>query len=511
MEEEVGGGDERAAEEEVGGGDFVGVVEAAESGEPRGQEEREERGEDGFDAVDETGFGGADFGLVGVHEDEPADGAEDGEKRGEEEPGVGSPRNKQRGGVRRGEKGHRERGEAFDGEHESGDGEDAVGGKFAAIEPEDLAHEEDGADEGFEFAAAEMEVAPVELGEHGDAGEDEEAAEPDDRGWAAARAEGEPHGNHDRVELREKGGGGGGGELKAVGLEDHAADGEETEAEGLFEFEPGERAERGEAEGEKDERAEQVAWGKGAGGDEPGAAFGEKVKMDAADGLDEGETQAPEQSREDEHEQGSRVCGGAGGGRGGHDGRATKVGARVASWRCERLARWGHRASISELLALVEVAVEGGGELGEADRLGEVIVGAGGEGAGALVFAGVGGEGDDPEVAFFGTGVAGADLGDRGEAIELGHVEVHEHEVGCVAREPVEGDAAVFGGGPAAAEVGDDFLDEALVDGVVFDDEDVEVVAGRFALGNDGARRGGWESGGSGGFGGGVSRLRSMS
>ena len=117
-----------------------------------------------------------------------------------------------------------------------------------------------------------------------------------------------------------------------------------------------------------------------------------------------------------------------------------------------------------------------------------------------MVFAGVGGEGDDPEVALVGAGVARANFRDGGEAVQLGHVEIHEHEVGVVARKPVEGDATVFGGGPAATEVGDDFLDEALVDGVVFDDEHVEVVALDFTFrGGRWAGRGGREGGSCGG------------
>lgn len=259
MEEEVGGGDEGSAEEEVGGGDFIGVVEAAERGEPGGEEEGEEGGEDRFDAIDEAGFGGADSWLVSVHDDERAERAEDGEEDREEEPRAGGPGNEHGGHIRCGESGERERSDGFDGEHDRGDGKNARGGEFTAIEPEDLAHEEDGADQGLEFAAAEVEIAPVELGEGGDAGEDEERAKPDDRSGAAFGAEREPCRDHDRVELSEKGGGGGGGELKAVGLEGHAADGEKTEPEALLEFETSDGFEGGKTEQRENQCAEGVA------------------------------------------------------------------------------------------------------------------------------------------------------------------------------------------------------------------------------------------------------------
>src|SRR5688572_27059076 len=86
-----------------------------------------------------------------------------------------------------------------------------------------------------------------------------------------------------------------------------------------------------------------------------------------------------------------------------------------------------------------EVTVEGGGEFGEVHGLREVVLGAGGESAFLLFAARIGGERDDPYVAGGGPGFARADFSDGGEAVDFGHVEIHQHDVGNRTLEFVEG------------------------------------------------------------------------
>jgi len=98
-----------------------------------------------------------------------------------------------------------------------------------------------------------------------------------------------------------------------------------------------------------------------------------------------------------------------------------------------------------------------------------VVVHAGGEAALAGVEDGVGGEGDDVGL---GAGVFLADAAGGFEAVHFGHVAIHEDDVEGGLLEGFEGFEAV---GDAVGFV-PEFLEEkggdALVDGVVFDDED---------------------------------------
>src|SRR5687768_18091440 len=67
LEKNVGEDDDCAADEEVECEAFIWVIDCGEAGDISRQEESEEAGEDGFDSVEEAGFGGGDVRLPAVH------------------------------------------------------------------------------------------------------------------------------------------------------------------------------------------------------------------------------------------------------------------------------------------------------------------------------------------------------------------------------------------------------------------------------------------------------------
>ncbi len=141
------------------------------------------------------------------------------------------------------------------------------------------------------------------------------------------------------------------------------------------------------------------------------------------------------------------------------------------------LVTTGWRVLTKRELALVgggrgELALDAGGDVAEFDRLGDVVVHAGGEAGVAIALEGVGGEGDDAGLAL--GGEVGADLAGGLEAVHLGHLEVHENEVVGAAFEGAEGFEAVGDSVGAVAEAFEEAEGDLLVNEVVFDDEDGE-------------------------------------
>ena len=74
--------------------------------------------------------------------------------------------------------------------------------------------------------------------------------------------------------------------------------------------------------------------------------------------------------------------------------------------------------------------------LGAVERLGEKVLGAGGQRAFLCVGAEIGGEHDHRQEHAFGE--RGAECGEHGDAIEMGHVEVEEEQVGLELQAPLD-------------------------------------------------------------------------
>lgn len=142
-------------------------------------------------------------------------------------------------------------------------------------------------------------------------------------------------------------------------------------------------------------------------------------------------------------------------------------------------------------------AAEGLGDDGGADGFAGVVVHAGFEALLAVAFEGVGGHGDDPGAAL--DGVLGAEAAGAFEAVHDGHLHVEEDYVVGVAGDGGEGFGAVEGVGGGVAEFLEEEAGDALVYGVVLDEEEAEGVA----EGVGGVEGGGGLGGGRGGRGGG--------
>ena len=114
-------------------------------------------------------------------------------------------------------------------------------------------------------------------------------------------------------------------------------------------------------------------------------------------------------------------------------------------------------------------AAERVGEVAQLDRLGQVAVHAGFEAGFAVAGHRVGGHRDDARQA-----LRPAPAHDRArglQAVDLGHLDVHQHDVVVLPRDLLDGLCAVGGDIGAVAEVLQQSHDDALVDRVVFGDE----------------------------------------
>lgn len=139
----------------------------------------------------------------------------------------------------------------------------------------------------------------------------------------------------------------------------------------------------------------------------------------------------------------------------------------------------------------MKVAGEKLGKGGGFDGFGKVVIHAGGEAFFGVAGEGFGGEGDDEGA---GLEVVGAEGGGGGEAVEFGHLHVHEDEVVGLGEGGGDGLVAVGGEVGVDAELGEHGLGDLTVDEVVFGEEDAEV-------GKAGGGVGGGEGGGGGGGG----------
>ena len=124
-------------------------------------------------------------------------------------------------------------------------------------------------------------------------------------------------------------------------------------------------------------------------------------------------------------------------------------------------------------------------ELLGGERLGQVVVHAGGEAPLAFAGEGVGGDGDDADArheVFFNLDVA--DGGGGLVAVELGHVAVHEDGVVAAGGKFIHGLAAVLGPVGARAKTVEHELPELTVEGMILGGEDAEIGNGRDLDGN---------------------------
>ena len=114
-------------------------------------------------------------------------------------------------------------------------------------------------------------------------------------------------------------------------------------------------------------------------------------------------------------------------------------------------------------------------ELADLERLADVTIHAGLEAALAVAAHRKGGHGDNWDVGFA-AALARADRRGRLEAVELGHLDVHEDEIERVALERVEDLAAVPDDGDAVPLPFQQMGDEGLIDGVVLGEQNAEAL-----------------------------------
>ncbi len=122
---------------------------------------------------------------------------------------------------------------------------------------------------------------------------------------------------------------------------------------------------------------------------------------------------------------------------------------------------------------------EGDGEFLGADRFGEVVVHPGSDARFAVALHRVGGHRHDPDRLrpALGWGRAGPDLAGCLQAVHLGHLDVHQHEVVRESLDGLDGLDAVRGDIGAVAERFEDEQCDLLVDGVVLGQQHPQRVA----------------------------------
>jgi hypothetical protein len=116
------------------------------------------------------------------------------------------------------------------------------------------------------------------------------------------------------------------------------------------------------------------------------------------------------------------------------------------------------------------VAAEDGDYFGFVDGLGKVVVHAGVKATLTISLHGVGGHGDDDDVAIWRLGAA--DLFGGLVAVHNGHLAIHEDEVVVIGGNHVDGFLAVRGEFDGEAEALKHAGRDELIDGVVFDEKD---------------------------------------
>jgi hypothetical protein len=117
--------------------------------------------------------------------------------------------------------------------------------------------------------------------------------------------------------------------------------------------------------------------------------------------------------------------------------------------------------------------LDGSVELLGADGLGEVAVHAGGEAALAIALHGVGRHGDDGHM-FARLPLALSQQPRGGEAVQLRHLHVHQHEVEGFAGECVQRFAAVVRNDGVVAQAFEQLERDLLVDGTVLGQQHVQ-------------------------------------
>ena len=114
-------------------------------------------------------------------------------------------------------------------------------------------------------------------------------------------------------------------------------------------------------------------------------------------------------------------------------------------------------------------ARQGVGELARVDRLGDVVVHAGGGAGAAILRHGGGGHGDDRHGP---PGRQEADTPCRFEAVHHRHVQIHQHGVEFAVLHRVQRLLAVAGQRYGEAALAEEFLRHLLIQLVVFDEQD---------------------------------------
>ena len=120
-----------------------------------------------------------------------------------------------------------------------------------------------------------------------------------------------------------------------------------------------------------------------------------------------------------------------------------------------------------------EHGADAGQQLVRAERLGQVVVGAGVEPGDPVDLRGPGREHDDRDLAL------AADQAEQLEAVEAGHHHVEQDQVVPAAEGPGEAPAAVVGGLQADAAPGEELLHQLAELDVVVDQQDARAGGGR--------------------------------
>ena len=131
---------------------------------------------------------------------------------------------------------------------------------------------------------------------------------------------------------------------------------------------------------------------------------------------------------------------------------------------------------------------DGVGELAAVDRLGDVVVHAGGQTLLRIALHGVGGHGDDRHVGP--AAVQAPDRGGRLEPVHLRHLDVHEDEIVGKIADRLDRFPAVGGDIDAVAQLGDQAGGDLLVDLIVLGHQDAQAAGGHGRL-SRGAGNGG--------------------
>lgn len=121
-------------------------------------------------------------------------------------------------------------------------------------------------------------------------------------------------------------------------------------------------------------------------------------------------------------------------------------------------------------------AVESGGEGSEDDGFAEEVVHTGGHATLAVLSHGAGGEGDDGEIGE--AAAPGAEFAGGLVAVEVWHLAVHKDQIYFFGAQDGERLVTLVGGADEVAKAEEHFLENELVDGVVFGEEDGATACG---------------------------------